>query len=693
MHSIRGWTGSASTSPPAHPPRGFPQDDATGAPFGADYAARGHFQGPAPPQGYIGAPHGLSPPAGVDTLGYGMRTPMTYGGTAPVGGMSFAGSMASAGSFGPDEGRMGRGGHHADAGMRVAGLSTATSASGYHAKRMREMPSEGSSAGMAAMGSFGVPGGPGRIADTSMASAGEDASYEQQRRQRLVGVLSSALAGNRDSLAFGKWVFLPPHHVGVIPGVQAAVANEALVLSQEDLLGLVSSAMRGQGSQAGGVPHFGAEASARRDAPRAPPGPIVADGSIESLPAHDYGYAYGPRPRPAAGQRPSPLGESQRHVMGPHGHGIAAAAAASRPMPGGSSQPRRRTTPPSMHRPLPGAADPTRKRDREAGASSSSSSSSSSSAAGVEGLPPRPESGSFGGAGHGLHILKHAADSLGSSAGPRGTATIATAASSTSPDVGPLSGPPPLSPADSEGRALPSVDSSGRVTSRMRRSLVHDARVAEGTRTGTVSSKDGVSWGRVNNPISFVEHSDLPESWPSVPFPRDYLVTNLPPDDARAGRLTRAAVQGLRGWMTQGRTWLSPYPTPSNIASLSERTGMSPKQLRDWFRNERKRVWLPFWQSRLSDPSCAWAVQRSSGGRANIIPKDVLERFAHYSSDLDLNTAITLDLEAAGVPRPGPAGMPSGAPAGMLTGGHAGMPPGGHAAAAALGGSPGSTFR
>lgn len=185
-----------------------------------------------------------------------------------------------------------------------------------------------------------------------------------------------------------------------------------------------------------------------------------------------------------------------------------------------------------------------------------------------------------------------------------------------------------------------------RLTARMRRALVQDSRVAEGSRSGTVSSKDGVSWGRVNNPISHVEDSGLPPSWPPVPYPRDYLHTNLPPDDGRVGRLTRAAVVLLRKWMVTGHTWLSPYPSGPQIQHLEQETGMSQKQLRDWFRNERKRVWLPFWQSRLSAPGCPWVVNRSAGGRANILPKTVHDRFGSMMTELDVATAIALDTGA-----------------------------------------------
>lgn len=196
------------------------------------------------------------------------------------------------------------------------------------------------------------------------------------------------------------------------------------------------------------------------------------------------------------------------------------------------------------------------------------------------------------------------------------------------------------------GEADEDGDGSAESTARMRRAMVLDSRVAEGTRTGTVSSKDGVSWGRVNNPVIYVEDSGLPPSWPRIPIPRNYLHTNLPPEDGRSGRLTKQSVATLRRWMTHGHTWLSPYPTTSDVSQLSVETGMSAKQLRDWFRNERKRVWLPFWQSRLSDPSCPWVVQRSSGGRANIIPSHVISRFESYTTELDLMTAIALDKDA-----------------------------------------------
>jgi len=195
--------------------------------------------------------------------------------------------------------------------------------------------------------------------------------------------------------------------------------------------------------------------------------------------------------------------------------------------------------------------------------------------------------------------------------------------------------------------------STSRKTARMKRSAVFDARVAEGTRTGTVSSKDGVSWGRVNSPVVYIKSTTLPSSWPTIPYPRDYLVTNLPPDDGRAGRLTRDSIVILRKWMISGHTWLSPYPTNKDIDRLSRKTGMTAKQLRDWLRNERKRVWLPQWQTLLADGDCPWSVQRTVGGRANIIPKSVIDRYGSTSTDLDLSTAIAMDFKEMGeVPAP-----------------------------------------
>lgn len=68
---------------------------------------------------------------------------------------------------------------------------------------------------------------------------------------------------------------------------------------------------------------------------------------------------------------------------------------------------------------------------------------------------------------------------------------------------------------------------------------------------------------------------------------------------------------------------------------MAVESGLSHKQLRDWFRNERKRVWLPFWQSLLSDDACAWACVRVSGGRANILPRTLAAKYEGHE-DFDI---------------------------------------------------------
>eukprot|EP01138_Halocafeteria_seosinensis_P008690 gb/GECG01008882.1/.p1 GENE.gb/GECG01008882.1/~~gb/GECG01008882.1/.p1 ORF type:complete len:137 (+),score=9.75 gb/GECG01008882.1/:1-411(+) len=40
--------------------------------------------------------------------------------------------------------------------------------------------------------------------------------------------------------------------------------------------------------------------------------------------------------------------------------------------------------------------------------------------------------------------------------------------------------------------------------------------------------------------------------------------------------------------------WSFPYPGPTSLAELSEKTGLTGEQLENWFRNERRRRWRPY---------------------------------------------------------------------------------------------------
>lgn len=59
------------------------------------------------------------------------------------------------------------------------------------------------------------------------------------------------------------------------------------------------------------------------------------------------------------------------------------------------------------------------------------------------------------------------------------------------------------------------------------------------------------------------------------------------------GRLQREQVALLKGWVAHPENWLHPYPTEADKARLACEAGLKLSQVSDWFRNERKRTWLP----------------------------------------------------------------------------------------------------
>jgi hypothetical protein len=59
------------------------------------------------------------------------------------------------------------------------------------------------------------------------------------------------------------------------------------------------------------------------------------------------------------------------------------------------------------------------------------------------------------------------------------------------------------------------------------------------------------------------------------------------------GRLPYLVTVALKRWMAQPVHWLFPYPSEDEKAHLSATFAMTQLQLCNWFRNERKRIWLP----------------------------------------------------------------------------------------------------
>lgn len=89
------------------------------------------------------------------------------------------------------------------------------------------------------------------------------------------------------------------------------------------------------------------------------------------------------------------------------------------------------------------------------------------------------------------------------------------------------------------------------------------------------------------------------------PPAREALYFPVPPDYcdrvSHDTRLDPAITNALRRWIATPSNWLYPYLLTPERSALSEVLGIKVPQLNDYFRNERKRVWLPLqrkWQDR-----------------------------------------------------------------------------------------------
>ncbi|KAL4278942.1 hypothetical protein GQ457_03G026270 [Hibiscus cannabinus] len=69
----------------------------------------------------------------------------------------------------------------------------------------------------------------------------------------------------------------------------------------------------------------------------------------------------------------------------------------------------------------------------------------------------------------------------------------------------------------------------------------------------------------------------------------------------KKGKLPKEARQTLVEWWNVHNKW--PYPTEGDKMALAETTGLDPKQINNWFINQRKRHWKPS-ESFLMDSLC-----------------------------------------------------------------------------------------
>nr|AKC35107.1 shoot-meristemless-like 2 protein [Primula vulgaris] len=59
----------------------------------------------------------------------------------------------------------------------------------------------------------------------------------------------------------------------------------------------------------------------------------------------------------------------------------------------------------------------------------------------------------------------------------------------------------------------------------------------------------------------------------------------------KKGKLPKEARENLLEWWSRNHKW--PYPSESQKMELAESTGLDPKQINNWFINQRKRHWKP----------------------------------------------------------------------------------------------------
>lgn len=75
-------------------------------------------------------------------------------------------------------------------------------------------------------------------------------------------------------------------------------------------------------------------------------------------------------------------------------------------------------------------------------------------------------------------------------------------------------------------------------------------------------------------------------------MPPEY-VSVPPPHRDEQRRLSYESTLKLKQWMARPEHWVFPYPSDHTKRELCELCSMDMTQISNWFRNERKRIWLP----------------------------------------------------------------------------------------------------
>lgn len=111
-------------------------------------------------------------------------------------------------------------------------------------------------------------------------------------------------------------------------------------------------------------------------------------------------------------------------------------------------------------------------------------------------------------------------------------------------------------------------------------------------------------------------------TWFSMP---EFYFEHQKLENRGAARLTPPMTLLLRAWMALPQHWHFPYPTDKQRRQLAKDCNMTETQIGNWFRNERKRVWLPLKRAadavveslREADAKLLSMVQRAQVAKLN----------------------------------------------------------------------------